>query len=361
MNRNKICLFLALAPILACGAKSAGTSDSTAAVVHAGTAVAAMRPFTASIGAIGTVVARAGHAASLSAPAPGRVSRVLVTTGQRVRRGEPLVALDQSSFVAALHSAQASVAASQQAYDRAQRLVQEGISPRKDLEQAAADLAKNRADLVTAQRAVQLATLTSPIDGVVTRMTALVGAAADVTQPLVEIADPSMVDIVLSVTPEQAAQIKPGNSVALTVGQTASGESLGGGTVVDVGATVDSISRSVTVRVAARNPTRPLRIGETLYGAIATSTTNSVVVPAESLVPDGEGFKVFVVDASNTAHSRPVTVGGRADTVAQIIKGLNAGERVVTYGAYGVDDSVKIVPATSASTPASRGPAKDSK
>ena len=50
-------------------------------------------------------------------------------------------------------------------------------------------------------------------------MSALVGATADVNQPLVEIADPSAVDVLLSVTPEQAAQIHAGDTVTLTAGQ----------------------------------------------------------------------------------------------------------------------------------------------
>ena len=72
---------------------------------------------------------------------------------------------------------------------------------------------------------------------------------------------------------------------------------------------------------------------------------NAVTVPLEALVPEGEDFKVFVVDAAGTAHERKVSVGGRTDKVAEITEGLTGGERVVTYGAYGVSDSAKVVPA----------------
>jgi hypothetical protein len=51
---------------------------------------------------------------------------------------------------------------------------------------------------------------------------------------------------------------------------------------------------------------------------------------------------VFVVNAANIALARKVTVGRRTDTVAEITDGLVGGERVVTEGAYGVDDSVKV-------------------
>jgi hypothetical protein len=60
-------------------------------------------------------------------------------------------------------------------------------------------------------------------------------------------------------------------------------------------------------------------------------------------VPDGEGFKVFVVDSAGIAHARPVTVGSRAGAAVEILRGVAAGETVVSYGAYGVDDSSKVV------------------
>ena len=70
-----------------------------------------------------------------------------------------------------------------------------------------------------------------------------------------------------------------------------------------------------------------------------------MAVPLESLVPEGDGFKVFVVDSAGIAHGRPVTVGARTETLAEITAGLSGGETVVTYGAFGVEDSAKIVPA----------------
>jgi multidrug efflux pump subunit AcrA (membrane-fusion protein) len=137
--------------------------------------------------------------------------------------------------------------------------------------------------------------------------------------------------------------------VTLAAGQNATGEPLGVGTVVDVGGTIDTASRSVNVRVQAPTTRRPLRISETIFGQIAVAVhPNAITVPLEALVPEGEDFKVFVVDAAGVAHERKVSVGGRTDKVAEITQGLTPGERVVTYGAYGVSDSAKVVPAKQA-------------
>lgn len=343
--------------VAACGGgEGGGESEAPVqAVVAAQTEVVTPRPFTQTIGAIGEVVPRAAHVATLSAPAAGRVHRVLVTTGQRVVAGQTLVELDQSPFRAASAAADAALATAQRAAERQKRLANEGIVPRKDAEQAQAELARARADAANAHREEALSILRSPITGIVTRMSATLGASVDPAQPLVEIADPRALDVLLSVMPAEAAQVRPAMKVALSSGQSEAGESLGAGTVVDVSGTVDTATRSVAVRVQVQTPRRPLRIGETVFGEIALSTIpNAIVVPANAIVPEGDAFKVFIVDASGLAHSRDVTVGGRAKGTVWIAKGLAAGERVVTDGAYGMQDSAKVAPLTPPATDSTR-------
>ncbi len=180
------------------------------------------------------------------------------------------------------------------------------------MDHAAADLAQAQAALVSAPRALELATLRAPIAGVVTRMTAVLGAPVDAAQVVVAVADPSALDLLFAVSPADAAVIRPGAAVQLFAGEDSRGEPLGAAQVTDVGATVDSAARSVTVRARATGTHRALRIGETVFGRITTSVqSGAVVIPAEALVPEGEGYRVFVVDAGNVAHARAVTVGGR--------------------------------------------------
>src|SRR5512133_1865891 len=341
---------LTLAALVAAGACKKADKEGDAEgkkehpTVTATTIVVAPQAFTETLGAIGTVVARAGHSASLSAPAPGRVGNIFVTSGQSVRAGQTLIELDQAPFQAALQSANAALAAAERANERQQRLAQDGVVPRKDAEQAAAEVAKARADAVAARRVEQLSILKSPINGVVTRMSATLGASVDPAQPIVEISDPTARDVLLSVTPTDAARVRPGAKVSLSAGQSANGESLGVGSVADVAGTVDSTTRSVAVRVRAPTTRRPLRIGETVFGALALATrASAIVIPLEALVPEGEEFKVFVVDANGVAHEQDVKIGARSATTAEVVEGLKGGERIVTSGAYGVEDSAKVV------------------
>jgi membrane fusion protein, multidrug efflux system len=323
--------------------KSAGDSADPAALVNVKTAVATIEPFAETISAIGTVNARSGHIASLSPPAPARISAVYVSQGQKVSAGTALVAFEQAPFVAAAQSAEAALVAAERNYERARRLAEAGIVPTKDADLAATELAQARAAASLARRSAQLATLRAPISGVVTKLNAPLGASMDPTQQIVEVADLGALDIIFNVSPTDAARIAPGASVTLSAGESAKGEPLGVGHITDVGGAVDSATRSVSVRALAPPTARSLRIGETIFGQIATAVhPRAIVIPVTALVPDGDGFKVFVVTAGDIARARPVSVGRRTETSAEILSGLAAGERVVTEGAYGLEDSVKV-------------------
>ncbi len=342
------CLVAAALGLAACRserqASAADTPPSEQTVGGVGTAVATKQSFPQVVRAIGTVTARPGHFAELSAPAPTRVARIFVAPGQRVAEGDSLVEFERAPFDAAARSAEAALASAERAHARAVRLAQAGILPQKDSDQAAADLAQAQVAAITARRAQQLATLRAPLAGVVTRMTAVLGAAVDANQPLVEVADVAALDVVFNVSPAQAAQVHAGDSVGVTAGEGAGGEAVGQGSVTAVGAAVDSSSRAVAVRARIGRPARPLRIGESLFGRMVTAVhTGAVTVPVAALVPSGDGFQVFVVDSGGIAHVRAVTVGARSESIAEILTGLTAGETVVTTGAYGIEDGTKIV------------------
>ena len=332
--------------LAACAPGSGDNERHVQAVVGARTAVAAVRPFALTVTALGMVAPRPGSFAAMSAPAPTRVAHIFVVAGQPVKQGAPLIEFERAPFDAAARSAQAAVTTAQHAHDRAVRLAEAGVLPQKDVDQAAGELAQAQAALVSAQRSQELATLHAPIAGVVTRIAAVVGASADVSQPLVEIADPAALDVVFGLTPAEVAPVRVGQAVTFWAGEAARGEALGAGTVSAVSAAVDSATRAVEVRVRVARSSRPLRLGESEFGRIVVGVhSRAVAVPLESLVPEGEGFKVFVVDSGGIAHARPVTVGARTETLAEITAGLSGGETVVGYGAFGVEDSAKIVPA----------------
>ena len=337
---------IALGLSAACGGACSGSGQSVSrepGVLGVSTSVAAVRPFAHEFSAIGTVSPRPDRFAALAPPGQTRVARIFAVAGQSVAKGDALVEFERAPFDAAAQSAAAALANAERAYARAIRLVQAGVLAQKDSGQAAADLAAAQSAAVTARRAQELATLRAPLNGVVTRMNAVLGASVDANQTLVEVADPMALDIVFNVSPVEAGRIHNRDTVIVTSGEGTSGEALGPGVVTSIGVAVDSASRAVAVRTRLTVPPRALRIGESVIGRIITGMNpRAVVVPVEALVPEGDGYRVFVVDSAGIAHARAVTVGGRNESLAEILSGLVAGETIVTTGAYGVQDSAKI-------------------
>jgi len=329
--------------LAACGGKESDDAEATVTpVVAVQTALVRTASFSPTIRAVGTVVPSPKGYAELSAPAPSRVARVLVTAGQSVRAGEVLVELDAAALQSAASAATAARDAARQAYERATRLAQEGILPRKTVEQAASDLAQANAAAVGARRTYTLSTLRSPISGVVTRMNAVTGASVDPAQVLVAVADPRALQVALQLSPADAAGVQLGAAVALFDNDTPSATAVGTGSVVTVGAAIDSATRAVPVRVRILSSVRAVRLGETLVGRISLrASAGALSIPSAALVPDSAGFKVYVV-SNGIAHATPVEVGTRGDSLVQVTRGLTAGQTVVTTGAYGLEDSSKV-------------------
>lgn len=336
---------LALAGLLAvsaCGRKDAGDAGEVTPIVTVETARVTTASFSPVVRAVGAVVSSPKGYAELSAPAPSRVARVLVTAGQVVRSGDVLVELDAAALRAAASGADAARNAAQSAFDRATRLAQQGILPRKAVDQASADLAQANAAAVGAGRTYALSTLRAPISGVVTKMNAVTGASVDPAQVLVAVADPKALQVLLQLSPADAGGTRAGASVTFFDNDSPSAPTVARGVVTTVGAAIDSATRAVPVRVRISSSTRPLRLGETLTGKVASAgTTSAMSVPSAALVPDSAGFRVYVVK-DGVAYATPVEIGARGDSLVQIIKGLSVGQTIVTTGAYGLEDSSKV-------------------
>jgi multidrug efflux pump subunit AcrA (membrane-fusion protein) len=76
---------------------------------------------------------------------------------------------------------------------------------------------------------------------------------------------------------------------------------------------------------------------------VAKKVPDAIVVPSSALVKSGEaGTSVMVVGPDQVAHAKAVQVGIRSDNEVQITSGLNAGDRIVTSGAYGLPDNTKV-------------------
>ncbi|PHS25562.1 MAG: efflux transporter periplasmic adaptor subunit [Methylophaga sp.] len=117
------------------------------------------------------------------------------------------------------------------------------------------------------------------------------------------------------------------------------------GSMVALGGAIDAVSRTVPLIFEFNSPDQRLRSGMFATVRVYTGkTTHGVVVPTSAIFNDGGQEVVYVMLGGETFQRRLVRLGMRDGEQVQLISGVEAGERVVSRGAY----SVRLASADSA-------------
>jgi len=160
---------------------------------------------------------------------------------------------------------------------------------------------------------------------------AAVSSAADVTTPLMSIADLSTVWVSSDVPEPFMRHIRIGEicEIALIAYP---GEKFTG-RVARVGSTLDSQTRTLKVYVDLPNPAR--RFVPEMFGTVRHAGTPRLlpVVPAASIVQEYGHSEVFVERAPGQFERRVVTTGVRTGDLVAITSGLEQNSRVIVDGA----------------------------
>lgn len=341
---------------------------------------ATRRDLTAIVSASGEIEAK--QSVSISATTPGEVVRIGVTEGQRVNRGDFLLQLDpvnvaagatgQAAAVEAarseLESARAQAEYARQEHERMKALADRELVPRSELDASRAELRAREAAVAVAQNRVNQAvaalrsarhdlarvTITSPIDGVVTRLNVEEGEVAMIgtmNQPgtvLLVIADLGVMEATVEVDETDVVNIEPGQTAEVTID--AFPDTTFSGTVTEVSTsprimpTAAGPAQGVTdfeVTITLDGSLPAARSGLSASADIVTATReNALVIPIQSLVvrtvvadTASEGVVeregVFVV-REGEAEFVPVDVGIAGDRYFEVVEGLEEGDRVVS-------------------------------
>jgi RND family efflux transporter MFP subunit len=201
-----------------------------------------------------------------------------------------------------------------------------------DLKASQGQLASAKAKAEGAQTQLSYTTIVSPISGVVTERPIYPGEMAPSGSPILTVMDLSQVIARAHLSQQDAAQLKVGDQATISVPDHIAVP----GKVSLVSPALDPNSTTVEVWVRAANPGEQLRPGANARVAIVAQTVpHALVIPAEALVtnPDGAA-SVIVLDSANKSHQQSVTIGIRNGNDVQVTQGLQAGEQVVTVGAF---------------------------
>ena len=186
---------------------------------------------------------------------------------------------------------------------------------------------KARTDLATQ---IRLATLTAPIDGLVTAVNIASGLEAPSGDAIV--IDSASFQVTTDVVESDLASMAVGQPASVSIGAV-SAVVPGAVTAIAPTTTGSTTGGVVTyaVTVSLDHPPATVRVGMTANVTITIdSVTNVLMVPSASLRGTAGAYTVLVLGADGTPTARPVQVGLVTNTSAQIKSGLSAGQQVVT-------------------------------
>jgi RND family efflux transporter MFP subunit len=320
-----------------CGAKpessKAHSSNLPAASVRLQTVQSKPQAITEEV--MGTV--RAKLQATLEAKLSGRIDKLPVVLGQRVKAGELVARLEAAEINARLDQARASLEQAERDWKRLSTLFEQQAVTRADYEAAQARHRVAEGAAAEAKAMMSYVEVVAPFDGVVTKKWADLGDLAAPGKPLISVEDPSALQLEADVPQAIASQVHRDARLAARV-DGVSGELTG--TVTEIAPTADSVSRTFRVKVDL-SAVPGLSSGQFARLLVPVGEGHSLRVPGTAVVQRGQLEIVFVV-ANQHAQLHLVKTGKRVGDEMEILSGLHAGDVVVVEGAAPLMDGQSV-------------------
>ncbi|HET7584752.1 MAG TPA: efflux RND transporter periplasmic adaptor subunit [Gemmatimonadaceae bacterium] len=339
------------AAVLALAAAAVACSDPKrppAPPVPVAVATAVQRNVPVEIAATGSVEPM--QTVAVASQIGGTLTRVNFSEGENVQRGQVLFQIDPRPYEASLHQAEAvlardraQLASAQQDVQRYSQLVTKDYVTQQQYDQVKANAAAlegtvhaDEAAVENARLNLQYATVRAPISG---RAGALLVKPGNLVrangQTLVTInqIDPIMVKFAVPAARLPAIRQHAGATMPVRAQPLGDSAAMASGTLSFIDNAVDSTTGTILLKARFDNRDGRLWPGEFVNVALQVyMESNVLTVPSQAVVQGQEGSYVFVVAPDLTARQQPVQVARSAGGLAIIHSGLAPGDRVVTDG-----------------------------
>ncbi|MCY1348914.1 Multidrug resistance protein MdtA [compost metagenome] len=316
-------------------------------------------PWQSRLPAIGSLKAFQG--VDLTVEASGTVQDVLFLSGEKVKQGQPLIQMDSDVERATLATAEAELSLARVEFQRGRSLVSRQNISKSEFDRLASELQAATGKVAQLKALMDKKRIIAPFSGTIGIRQVDVGdfLSSGTTIATLQDLNTLFVDFFL---PEQSAPLlavgqKVRVSVAAYPGEYFEGD------IAALNPKVEESTRNLQVRAVLPNPE-----GKLLPGMFANlevllpGDTERVVVPESAITYTLYGNSVYVINEKTNAEGQPekgqdgqpqlvverrfVETGERRDGKVVILKGLQAGEQVVTSGQLKLDNGshVAIVP-----------------
>lgn len=265
----------------------------------------------------------------------GRIARLDFGDGQRVRRGQLLVQLDDTLQRAQLQQAEAQASIARTNLQRSRELLAQSFVSQSAVDQNAAALQVAEAQVALAQAQLARMKVVAPFEGTAGLKLVDVGDYVKDGADIVNIENLSSLTVQFALPERYIDRLRVGQAVEVAV------DALPGrgfkGRVKAVDSQVDANGRALQVLAQVDNTGALLKPGMFARPRVVFAVREgAVVVPEEAVVPLGERqFVVVVADApggGKVSQRLEARIGLRLPGKVEILQGLKAGDLVATAG-----------------------------
>ena len=288
--------------------------------------------------AVGTL--RADEAVIIRPEIAGRVATIHFKEGQKVRQGEPLIALDQDEYHAQLASGAAQLALEESSYRRLQDMDRKNLTSQQNLDEARARLDTARAQQELNRVRLSKTVIRAPFDGVIGLRQVSPGAYVKPGDDIAALEGLGAMKLDFRVPEIYLARLAVGQRLTMRVD--AYPDHGFQGVVYAIEPALDEETRAVLLRARLPNPDNKLRPGLfARIGLILERRENALVVPEQAIVPVGQATFVYRV-TDGKAVMTLVKLGLRRPGLVEILEGLEPGDLVVTDGQLKIRDGAPV-------------------
>jgi membrane fusion protein (multidrug efflux system) len=285
----------------------------------------------------------AGEAIDVVTEIDATIESLPFAEGRPVKKGALLAQLDDRQLQAELDRAAAVRDQARGSYARVKSVVDQGAGAPQDLDDAKSALQVAEANVSLAQTRLDKARIRAPFAGVAGAKRVSPGAYLRAGDVITDLAAIDEVKVTFAAPERYLGDLHRGAPVTVSTTAYPGYELTGRIDVLDP--VLDPATRSSKVIARVRNPGGKFRPGMSANVSVVLSQRpDAVTVPNEAVFSEGGLNYVYLVNADSTVTKQPLTLGTRLADAVEVVKGVEAGQRVVAAGHQKLFPGAKVIP-----------------
>lgn len=276
---------------------------------------------------------------TLSSEMPGTVSRIYVSTGDMVNKGQVLAETDNSALMQSINDAELNLELITTLYEKQKSLWDQKIGTEVQFLQIKNQKESMEKKIGALKEQLRMTKIISPIDGTIDAVDIKAGSAVAPGMPAIRVVNMSKLKIKADVAEKFAPLIKKGNEVRVLIPDM--NDSID--TKISYAAkTINTLNRTFTVEVKLDgnkdyHPNMFAKLMITTY----SSASAVVQLPVKLIQRDGTNSYVMIKNG-NKAEKRILKIGQSYNGVTEILDGVKTGDEIISNGFLGLQDGTAI-------------------